>query len=89
MEYIEEVSLEEMGSRIKGLLKIFRISRRKLSEEMGISYNSLTKKLNGKRDFSYDELKVIKRVFGLNCEMCGNIFFNQEFLIKKQETIIQ
>lgn len=82
----EEISNEEIGKRVKGLLEIFKIARNDLAEEMGVSYNTLTKKLNGKADFTFQDFMVIKRVFNLKYESCGEIFFNSEFLIKKQGT---
>lgn len=78
-----DISNLEIGNRIKGLLNIFHISRAKLAKEMNVSYNTLTKKLNGKREFTYKDFKTIKRVFGLNYEVCGDIFFNPMFLVEK------
>ena len=81
----EEISNEEIGKRIKGLLEIFKISRITLAKEMNVSYNTLTKKLNGRADFTFKDFIIIKRIFNLKYETCGEIFFNSEFLIKKQE----
>lgn len=81
----EEISNEEIGKRIKGLLEIFKISRTFLAKEMNVSYNTLTKKLNGKAEFTFKDFMVMKRIFNLKYETCGDIFFNPEFLIKKQE----
>ena len=78
-----DISNLEIGNRVKGLLNIFHISRAQLAREMNVSYNTLTKKLNGKREFTYKDFKVIKKVFGLNYEVCGDIFFNPMFLIEK------
>ena len=87
MENEFEISSIEIGNRIKGLLNIFHIPRVKLAQEMNISYNTLTKKLNGKIDFSYKDFKVIKKVFNLSYGSCGNIFFNPLFLVEKQKFI--
>lgn len=73
-----------IGNRIKGLLSIKNISRDELAKGIGTSYNTLTKKLNGKREFGTNDLIKMKKIFNLDVEDCGNIFFNPEFLIKKQ-----
>ena len=62
----DDVSDIEIGNRIKGLLNIFHVSRSDLAKDMGISYNTLTKKLNGKREFTYKDFKVVQKKFGLN-----------------------
>lgn len=74
-----------IGNRVKGLLSIKNISREELSKRMGISYNTLTKKINGKREFGTNDLIKMKEIFNLNPIDCGNIFFNPEFLIEKQK----
>ena len=74
----------EIGNRIKGILSIKNISRNDLASKMSISYNSLTKKLNGKIDFTLKDMHKIKNILNLDVQDCGNIFFNNEFLIKKQ-----
>lgn len=79
-----EVNNLIIGNRIKGLLSIKDISREELSKKMGISYNTLTKKLNGKREFGTNDLIKMKKIFNLDAIDCGNIFFNPEFLIEKQ-----
>lgn len=49
-----------------------------------MSYNTLTKKLNGKREFKVEEILKIKEVFNLDKELCADIFFNEEFLFTGQ-----
>jgi transcriptional regulator with XRE-family HTH domain len=75
----------EIGNRIKGIMSIKNITREKLSELMHTSYNTLTKKLNGKREFGISDMHKLKDILELDVESCGNIFFNDEFLVKKQK----
>lgn len=79
----DDISDIEIGNRVKGLLNIFHVSRSDLAKDMGISYNTLTKKLNGKREFTYKDFKVIQKKFGLNYNVCGDVFFNPMFLVEK------
>lgn len=79
-----ELTNIEIGNRIKGLMSIKNITRKELANLMHISYNTLTKKLNGKREFGISDMHKLKNIFELDVEFCGNIFFNSEFLIKKQ-----
>lgn len=73
----------EIGNRVKGLLSIKNISREDLASKMSISYNTLTKKLNGKREFGNSDMLKLKDILNLDIETCANIFFNPEFLNKK------
>ena len=77
---------EIIGNRIKALMTIRNIKRSYLAKELGISYNTLTKKLNGQREFGINEIWKIKEVLGLDKEMCANIFFNPKFLIDEENT---
>lgn len=74
----------EIGNRIKGLMSIQNITREELANLMHVSYNTLTKKLNGKREFGISDMHKLKDIFKLDVEFCGNIFFNKEFLVRKQ-----
>lgn len=74
----------EIGNRIKGLMSIKNITREELANLMHVSYNTLTKKLNGKREFGISDMHKLKDIFKLDVEFCGNIFFNKEFLVRKQ-----
>ena len=57
---------EIIGNRIKALMTIRNIKRSYLAKELGISYNTLTKKLNGQREFGINEIWKIKEVLGLD-----------------------
>lgn len=49
-----------IGERIKIFMKIKKIKRTTLAKKLGISYNTMTKKLNGQREFTLDEILKIK-----------------------------
>lgn len=70
-----------IGNRLKALMTIRNIKRKDLAIQLGISYNTLTKKLNGEREFNFNEVLKIKEIFALDVDLCANIFFNPEFLI--------
>lgn len=69
-----------IGNRVKMLMTVNNIKRRDLAKQMGISYNTLTKKINGQREFCIDEILKIKEIFNLDLETFANVFFNAEFL---------
>lgn len=75
---------ELIGKKIKALMTVRNIKRSDLANELGVSYNTLTKKLNGKREFSINEILKIKEVFNMDVELCANIFFNDDFLISNE-----
>lgn len=80
-----EPNCVEIGNRIKGILSIKNISRKELATKMQISYNTLTKKLNGKIEFGNMDMIKLKNILNLDIYTCGNIFFNKEFLNRKQK----
>lgn len=77
-----------IGSRLKALMTIRNIKRKDLAMKLGISYNTLTKKLNGQREFTINEIFKIKEIFELDVDLCSNIFFNPEFLVTSDKKII-
>ena len=74
-----------LGDRMKALMNIRNIKRDQLAKELGMSYNTLTKKLNGKREFTVNELYRLKEIFKLDNELCAEIFLKEDFLIAKLE----
>lgn len=57
-----------IGERIKIFMKIKKIKRTTLAKKLGISYNTMTKKLNGQREFTLDEILKIKNILNLDNE---------------------
>ena len=76
-----------IGNRLKALMTIRGIKRRNLAKELGISYNTLTKKLSGQREFTLDEVLKIKEILSLDVDLCANVFFNPDFLIIQDKKI--
>lgn len=76
-----------IGERIKKILKYKGIKRIYLAKMMGISYNTLTNKLNGKSEFSALEVAKIKQILELNDELSINIFFNPDFNINEDKDV--
>ena len=76
-----------IGNRLKALMTIRGIKRRNLAKELGIIYNTLTKKLSGQREFTLDEVLKIKEILSLDVDLCANVFFNPDFLITQDKKI--
>lgn len=72
---------EIIGNRLKILMSIRNVKRSYLAKKLGISYNTLTKKLNGQEEFYLDEIWKIKEILELDNKLCIDIFFNENFLI--------
>lgn len=76
-----------IGKRLKMLMLEKQVKRSYLAKKMGISYNTLTKKLNGQKEFSAIEISKIKCLLELDDELSANIFFNPDFEITKNKEI--
>lgn len=74
-----------VGERIKGIMTIRNIGRKEMAEKIGISYNTLTKKLNGKREFTYSEILKIKEILKLNTGVYASILFDIDFMLEKNK----
>ncbi len=72
---------EIIGSRIKAILVVKNIKRSYLAEQLGITYNTLTKKLNGQREFGINEILALKKILDLDVETCTNLLFNEDYFI--------
>lgn len=76
---------EIIGNRIKKLMSLRNIKRSYLAKELKISYNALTKKLNGQREFNINEMWKIKEVLELDNRLCEDVFFNENFFILSEK----
>ncbi len=74
-----------IGDRLRALMQIRHVRRIDLAEELGMSYNTLTQKLIGRREFGLNDMLKIKDVFDLDNELCAAIFFDEDFLLSKLE----
>ena len=72
---------------LKLLMKNKDIKRSYLAKKIGISYNTLTKKLNGQAEFSALEISKIKKYLELDDKLSANIFFNPNFKIIENKEI--
>ena len=68
-----------IGNRLKFIMQKKEVKRSCLAKMIGISYNTLTKKLNGQAEFSAIEIAKIKFFLKLDEELSANIFFNPDF----------
>lgn len=72
-----------IGNRIKFLMLSKNITATKLAKELGISYSTLMKKVNGNCEFCNTEILRLKEIFDLDINLCANIFFNSTFNMEK------
>lgn len=77
-----------IGNRLKILIAQKEIKRSYLAKKMGISYNTLTNKLNGQREFSAIEISKIKELLELDEKLSVNIFFNPDFEFTEDKKIV-
>ena len=73
-----------IGNRLKILMEKKQVKRSFLAKKMGISYNTLTKKLNGQREFSAMDISKIKACLELDEKLSANIFFNPNFNLSEK-----
>lgn len=76
-----------IGNRLKILMEKKQIKRSYLAKKIGISYNTLTKKLKGQREFSAIEISKIKSCLQLDDELSANVFFNSDFKLPEDKEI--
>lgn len=72
-----------LRDNIKKLLKSRGQSQNDLANLLGISYQSVSLKINNKSDFTYSELFVIVNAYELNPQEVYDIFFNKDTVIDK------
>lgn len=77
----------EIGNRVKELMKIKGAKRKDVADKLGVSYNTITKKLSGQREFSLNEIIILREMFDLDTNLCGNIFFNPNFNLTREKVI--
>ncbi len=64
-----------MKWKIRGLMDRNNDTMEKLAICLNITYQTLSKKLNGHVDFTRKEIKIMKDRYGLNAEELNDIFF--------------
>lgn len=55
--------------KFKGWLVINGITQRELAEVLGISFQSVNKKVNGKEDFSMDQARTICNKYHISADL--------------------
>lgn len=67
-----------MKYKLKAVLERFGQTQNDLSELLGITYQSVSIKLNGHKDFTQTEIYKIINFYGLKADEVMDIFFNKE-----------
>ena len=66
---------EIVGKKVKSLMVFKNVKKSELAKELGITYNTLTRKLNGIEDFNINEILKMKDIFNMDIELCAKVFF--------------
>lgn len=74
-----------MKYKLKAVLERFGQTQNDLAELLGITYQSVSIKLNGHKDFTQTEIYKIINFYGLTADEVIDIFFNTEDRFKKEE----
>lgn len=67
-----------MKHRLRAVLEKYGHTQNDLAELLCITYQSVSIKLNGKKDFTQTEIFKIISFYGLTPEQVVDIFFNKE-----------
>ncbi len=67
-----------LKEKLKEFMDIFGDSTMELAKAIGITYQSMNKKINGHSDFKLGEIKKIKNRYNLTAEEIYYIFFYNE-----------
>lgn len=67
-----------MKHKLREVLERFGHTQNNLAELLGITYQSVSIKLNGKKDFTQSEIFKIIVCYELTPEQVMDIFFNKE-----------
>ena len=78
---MDDVILIEFGKRVKALMELKNIKRSYVAEKIGITYNTLTKKLNGQREFTLLEIIKMKDVLNIDLKQFDSLLFNEKFYL--------
>lgn len=65
-----------MKEKIKALLKVHGVSQNDLADALGLTYQTISIKVNGHKEFTRDEIMAIKLMFKLTAEQLDYIFFD-------------
>ena len=77
--------MEGTKERLRQVMDLFGDNFTDLAKYIGISYQALSKKLNGHVDFKRVEIALIKNRYNLTPEEVDFIFFNEEVIPETSE----
>ena len=66
---------KQLGKLIKILMAERRIKRKDFAKELGISYNTLTTRLQGKTEFTTNEILKMQKIFNIDPLTLGLLIF--------------
>ena len=78
---MDDVILIEFGKRIKALMELKNIKRSYVAEKIDITYNTLTKKLNGQSESTLLEVKKMKDVLNIDLKQFNSLLFDEKFYL--------
>lgn len=67
-----------MTNKLKRVLKDNGISQNELAALLGLTYQTISIKMNGHKDFTQSEIRGIKAILRLTPEQLDDIFFSLE-----------
>lgn len=67
-----------MKDKLREVLEAYGHTQNDLAELLGITYQSVSIKINGKKDFNQSEIKKIAKMYKLTAEQVYDIFINDE-----------
>lgn len=65
-----------MREKLRKVLEDYGHTQNDLAELLGITYQSVSIKINGKKDFNQSEIQKIKDMYKLTAEQVNDIFFS-------------
>lgn len=67
-----------MKKKLKALLKKNGINQNELADMLGLTYQTISIKMNGHKDFTQSEIRAIKLILSLTPEEIDDIFFSSD-----------
>ena len=66
-----------MKEKLRKVLKENGVSQNELADMLGLTYQTISIKMNGHKDFTQSEIRGIKVIFGLSAIEIDDIFFTE------------